>query len=100
MHAFCGVPGLEGEPTHHPRDEKFERASLSTTLTPSEYYLVPAEVSAGRKSPPNGVRREIKQLRRGAGDRSARVFSVLFSSLSRVRKILQALPAKFFGAVP
>ena len=29
-------------------DEKFDRASLSTTNLPSEYYLVPAEVSAGK----------------------------------------------------
>ena len=38
----------------------------------------------------------IKQLRRGAGDCSARVLILSFPSLSRARKILRALPRKFF----
>ena len=50
---------------------------MSTTLTPSEYYLVPRRDLGGENSPPNTVRRVIKQLRRGAGDRSARVLILL-----------------------
>ena len=43
LHSFGhggGKPeGKEGEPTHHPRDEKLERASLSMTNTPGEGCL-------------------------------------------------------------
>ena len=51
--------------------------SLSTTHTPSECLFVPRRGLGGEKARRSGLRRVIKQLRRGAGNRSARVLILL-----------------------
>ena len=54
----------------------------------------------GENSPPNGVRREIKQLRRGAGNRSARVLILTKRRCQGREKFCERSLANFFGASP
>ena len=68
----------------------FERAHLNKKRHP-------AEVSTGKESPPNGVRRVIKELRRGAGNRSARVL-ILTKSRCQGREKFCSLCKQNFSA--
>ena len=52
-------------------------AKISPSGNERFYKRCPAETSAGEIVRRSGLRRVIKQLRRGAGDRSARVFIVV-----------------------
>ena len=98
MHAFCGVPGLEGGNQDNLETKSSFGAHLNTTLTPSEYYLVPRREFGGENSPPNGVQRVMKQLRRGAGGPLRACVYFNFSSLSRARKIFACVASKNFSA--
>ena len=68
---------------------------MKTTNTPSEYYLVPRRDPGGESSPPNGVRRRVEQLRRGAEDRSARVLILICRRCQGREKFSGLCPRNF-----